>query len=193
MELILIISDTHKFVYIDVPKTGSVSLSNFFIKHYNGYLGEEGLYPESWGYHNRVIPEYAKNYRVIASVRNPYTRLVSAYYHDVLYPKEHSATGSMSDYLDFNIDLLKLDNDVPEFYYYRNFPQWKYLFPIKCDVYIHTEDLKFELYKAGFDTTNLLKEHTNSHPRWEDTCSEVLKRKIWTFAGPDFELYGYKT
>ena len=193
MVLILIISDTHKFVYIDTPKTGSVSLSNFFINYYDGYLEEGTLRQISWGYHNRCLPEHTSGYKVIASVRNPYTRLVSAYYHDVKYPVEHPATESISDYLEYNIELLKVTNDTTEFYQYRNFPQWKYLFPIKCDVYLHTEDLKFELYKAEFDPTNLFKEHTNPHPRWEDMCSEELKKKVWTFAGPDFELYGYKT
>lgn len=76
----MIISHSLKYVFFAIPKTASKSVSELLINQYQGeYHGN---------YHNVVIPENCLSYYKFCTVRHPYTRAVSFYYH-ILHHKRH--------------------------------------------------------------------------------------------------------
>jgi hypothetical protein len=96
------IDNARNFIYYDVPKAGSSSI-------------RETLFPDSWPYHNVLEPcKYSvkaafvidKDYKTFSFVRNPYARMVSAYFH-------FSKHGIIKDYESlskaFNIELEEID------------------------------------------------------------------------------------
>lgn len=80
----MIISETHKYVYIGIPRTGSKSMNHWLMEHFDG----------KWhgGHHDTDVPEEAAKYLVFTIVRNPYERAASGYFGvtwDEEAPKEH--------------------------------------------------------------------------------------------------------
>lgn len=74
----MIISDKHKYVFIEVPHTGSTAISKELKEKYDG---EEILYKHA-NYHEflEVADQKQKEYFVFAGVRNPLDEAVSLYY-----------------------------------------------------------------------------------------------------------------
>ena len=73
---------THmRVIYIDPPKTGSQTMDRFFKN-----LGCTPVQYKQFGKmvdkHQRVIPDAYKDFKTIASVRNPYRRALSYYFYD---------------------------------------------------------------------------------------------------------------
>jgi hypothetical protein len=80
----MIISDTFKYVYIGIPRTGSKSMNHWLIEYFDG----------QWhgGHHQYEVPETPADYLVFTVVRNPYDRRVSGHFAvtwDDQGPKEH--------------------------------------------------------------------------------------------------------
>lgn len=69
----MIISPTHKFVYIGIPRTASKSMNEWLMRHYGGiWYG---------GHHDyEGIPDDARSFLVFTTVRNPYDRAVSGFF-----------------------------------------------------------------------------------------------------------------
>ena len=69
----MIISPTHKFVYIGIPRTASKSMNEWLMRHYGGiWYG---------GHHDyKGIPGDARSFVVFTTVRNPYDRAVSGFF-----------------------------------------------------------------------------------------------------------------
>ncbi len=65
----MIISHTHKFVYIGIPRTGSKSMNHWLTEHFDG----------KWcaGHHSVDVPPEGKDYLIFTMVRNPYNRAFS--------------------------------------------------------------------------------------------------------------------
>ena len=99
----MIISDKFKFVYVDVPKTGSVSFERSFRENFSG----KTVYPnhsKKLSKHCREIPEHAKDYTTVVSVRNPYTRAISLYSYHLRVTGTTTAEYSFENFLDMIID-----------------------------------------------------------------------------------------
>ena len=69
----MIISPTHKFVYIGIPRTASKSMNEWLMRHYGGIW-----YGGHHDYHG--IPDDARSFLVFTTVRNPYDRAVSGFF-----------------------------------------------------------------------------------------------------------------
>ncbi|MCY4014505.1 MAG: sulfotransferase family 2 domain-containing protein [Gammaproteobacteria bacterium] len=69
----MIISPSHKFVYIGIPRTASKSMNEWLMRHYGGIW-----YGGHHDYHG--IPEDARSFLVFTTVRNPYDRAVSGFF-----------------------------------------------------------------------------------------------------------------
>ena len=65
----MIISDTYKYVYIGIPRTGSKSMNHWLCEHFDGR--------SHGGHHDYLVPDEAAGYLVFTIVRNPYDRTVS--------------------------------------------------------------------------------------------------------------------
>ena len=69
----MIISPSHRFVYVAIPRTASKSMDEWLMRHHGGiWYG---------GHHDyRPIPDGARSFLVFTTVRNPYDRAVSGYF-----------------------------------------------------------------------------------------------------------------
>ena len=68
----MIISDTHKYVYIGIPRTGSKSMNHWLVENFDGrWYG---------GHHDYTVPEEAAGYLVFTIVRNPYELAASGHF-----------------------------------------------------------------------------------------------------------------
>ncbi len=69
----MIISPSHKFVYVGIPRTASKSMNEWLMQHYGGVW-----YGGHHDYHG--IPDDARSFLVFTTVRNPYDRAVSGFF-----------------------------------------------------------------------------------------------------------------
>jgi len=71
----MIINHEQRWIYIGPPKTGSTTMHKELPKRFGGrYVNPEAQ-------HDADIPEGCENYLILASVRDPYQRAVSLYWH----------------------------------------------------------------------------------------------------------------
>ena len=68
----MIISHSHKYVYIGIPRTGSKSMNHWLREYFDGrWYG---------GHHDYNVPEEAAGYFIFTVVRNPYDRATSHHF-----------------------------------------------------------------------------------------------------------------
>ncbi|MFO7826165.1 MAG: sulfotransferase family 2 domain-containing protein [Cyclobacterium sp.] len=93
----MIISHTHKFVFVCLPRTGTTAIRKELCEKYGG---EPILYKHaSYDVFLRQASAEEKNYKVIASSRNPLDRTVSLYFkyksdHDSIQSKQIKEVGN---------------------------------------------------------------------------------------------------
>jgi hypothetical protein len=68
----MIISYTHRYVYIGIPRTASKSMNHWLCEWFDGRFHGE--------HHDYVVPEEAAGYLVFTIVRNPYDRATSGHF-----------------------------------------------------------------------------------------------------------------
>ena len=193
----MIISDNYKFIYIDVPKTASVTLDSIFTEYSGGYLQRPPAQSNLMTKHCRVVPEHAKYYTKIISVRNPYDRMTSFYYFSVARKVELQQMGvsTFDGFIDYCLNAtIKHDATEVNGLMYRYFPMWKYVKPISYNVVLKLESLQQDIAQLDFlpkDITLPIR-NENSHPAWEEVETLERKEKIQLWAGEDFELFGYE-
>ena len=177
----MIICDKNRYVYIDVPKTGSTSLDEFFLRG-----GGRRFLPNNGNKkHCREIPPHAADYDIIVSVRNPYKRIVSQYFF-YQYINDWFKGLSFEDFMDRFLENLSTEEK------YVLFPIWKYIEPIgQPDYVIRMEHMQEDLarlpYLKGMELAHRNK--TKGKGSIELTPERIEKINQW--AGRDFELFGY--
>jgi hypothetical protein len=183
----VLISNKHKFVYIDIPKTGSISIEQFFQKNYAGTR----LHPdEKYQKHRLDIPEQYQNYEKIISVRNPYDRFVSYFFYH--RKKRYSPQGldTLEQFGEYLVKLPKsLDRDIYLFY-----PMWRYIEAVgEYDTVLKLECLEEDLLQLGFvkQVVNLPYSNKTMHPSWDEIQTPHLTDLVHEWAGKDFDLFGY--
>ena len=74
----MIISHKHKYLFIEVPRTGTTTISDILCRHYDGerILRKHSSY---WNFLVKMKPEW-KEYIVFSSIRNPMDSVVSLYF-----------------------------------------------------------------------------------------------------------------
>lgn len=183
----MLVSRTHKFVYIDPPKTASTSLDKIFKKLYNA----EVIRPinSSNTKHGRNIPNFAKDYYKVISVRHPASRIIS-YYLDYCNKSVLPKFSCFGDFIDHCIEVSSRPNTFDD-KIYRYYPLYKYVEPLGFDYYIKVETLQKDFNNMPFvdspvtiPTTNknLSKEHIDIYPYLD---------KINTWAGLDYCTFNY--
>ena len=195
----MMVSEQLKIVYVDPPKTGSSTMDSIF-KHMGcvhikyRHREQNRWFPK----HQRIVPEQYRDYKIIASVRNPYTRLLSLYHFDKKrrYNFANLKLGSFYSYVE---GILSNTQNVPstnqDIYKFRYFPQWKYLENIRVDELIHMESIQADLKKCDLVMRQHIEPKLNKGKykySWDEIKSPELIEMINEWAGPDFELYGYE-
>lgn len=193
----MIINRAKRFVWIDIPKCASCTLDKFF--HRFGHCEQ----PKPWtppsrrqeSKHCRIIPEYAKDFTKIHSVRNPYSWLLSHYHMAIRY-NLNLGNSDFEHYLDEVIWRLDYPDDERDGWIYRFYPAHKYVRPLgKIDYVIHVETIGADMLKIPFvnnyprDKVNVGRYKRNFETYY--TSQDILdKANLW--AGEDFEKYGYE-
>jgi len=188
----MIISDEFKFVYIDVPKTGSVSFERTFRENFSG----KQVYPthnKNLAKHCREIPEYAKDYTTVVSVRNPYTRAVSLYSYHLRATGMTTAAYSFENFLDMiiaNQEKYEKDN------YLMYLSIHRYLSPILLNEsthFIQLEHAEEQINKLSFVNTGIkLPWRNHGESPSEDVLTPSAIDKINRWANDEFEQFGYE-
>jgi hypothetical protein len=146
--LALIVNHSKKWAYLHIPKTGGTSLTNLLLNEVgseevatHGDLGNFGNIP---------------NYFIFAIVRNPFTRIASAYQHNV-------RSGTTTNFKHF------LENISPINFWY--FPQTYFInHNRKDDQFVnfigryedYEIDVRYALNKIGISNVNI--PHDNKNP-----------------------------
>ena len=207
----MIVSDEYKFVYYDIPKTGSVSLDNYFRKNYNGYYSVSpfNFLPNKRGRvkHNRDAPKGKEDFIKIASVRDPYERAVSMYFFTRKIIRElqqrgakinlpgYSISYNFDEFLDF-LNSNEKNNDIM-----LRSSQTDYMSHEKSYHVLHLESLEDDLKKLPFYKSdvkfplrheNMTAINNKPTPKWKDMYNESRREKIIEFANEDFEKFGYE-
>ena len=123
-------SDSYKFVYLPMPKTGTSSICDILEKNYDAKI-----YPNQYGgRHIMTIPSWCKSYLTFTTIRSPLDRMFSIKKHletwngikcnnfnkfmdDIMLPRKYWLCKNQSECLrGINVDFtLKLENISKEF------------------------------------------------------------------------------
>lgn len=199
----MVVSDKYKFVYFDVPKTGSRSAQDTLREIdknariiYTGRIPSGQFLGKNMHVHSRAVPAAAKNYTKIVTVRHPYDWIVSYFYfykQRKLSPELHT----IDKFIDYCIRCVEEHpSNTKDIAIYRHFPVWKYMEPFGYDIFLKLEDINNEVInKLSFYPKNKKwrKDNINDRkPPTKEVLTDELKIKIQRWAGKDFELFGYE-
>ena len=189
----MIISDEFEFVYIDVPKTGSISFERLFKEHFSGKVVPP-THDKNLSKHCREIPRHANNYKKIVSVRNPYDRAMSLYIYHL-----HAAKISQEEYsfVNFLDEIIENQSKYEKENYLMYLSMYQYLSPfdMSASTYIvQLENAREQINRLPFVSRpveipwrNKGLESTKSESISDDAIARI---NIW--AVNDFELGGYQ-
>lgn len=188
--------DRFKLIYIDPLKTGSQSLDKFWKYHGGMYLKNS---PNSKAdKHRRHLNESRyENWRLCASVRNPYTRAYSLWNMDVK-KKINPHNIRLNDFQDYMEDIVNLcskypDSDDIRVYRYYSCSQYLKPFDIPDNHIIHMENMKADIQSMGFAPKDIVVRNRGRYKQpWKDVSNELLMGLINVWAYGDFEKYGYE-
>lgn len=202
----------YNILYVHVPKTGGSSIEKYFSKLTKTTLNKNSLF----GPHKQIpeypyggaplqhlyldgILRYAKlfkitqeNLKIIISVRNPYTRMISAlFYRDKINLNTHPS---------MVFKILKEFIEKKGGVQHHNIPQWKFylvdgLIPMKNVYVIKNETLDKDMAKLGFRNFRNMKKYNTSHRKsinyykFLNKDSIKLINRVYKM---DFEIFGYK-
>ena len=146
----LLLNRTNSWAFVHIPKTGGTSISQILQTNIN---------TEFITAHDsvRLVPD---NYFIFAFVRNPFTRLVSAWQHGV---RKNKYTTSFHDFLKtINLNDLWI---LPQTYYFNagKTDLKKINFIGRYETY--EKDVKFVLNKLNIQINNV--PHLNRNPIYE--------------------------
>ena len=198
------ISTKYKFVFIDIPKTASLTLDTVFQNNFEAALSKPPKVSKLGEKHSRIIPDWANNFTRITCVRNPFERICSFYHFmkdQPIRPGSPKMTidlyniKTFDDFIDKSLEYTNVcpDNEVNGIQY-RLFPAWKYLAPMGYDIVLKQENLLEDFKKLPFvDKQDTLprKNSNKTNVGWGEVYNTERRDKIIEWAGKDFELFGY--
>lgn len=178
----MIIHDSYKFVYIDIPKTGSNSLDSVFLSWGGKLLPPDNQTKK----HRREIPQYAESYDIIASVRNPYDRIISQFffYQNTI---KWFVSDTFEQFVDRFVDNLNRED------LYAFFPMWKYLEPIGEPTHvIRLEHIREDANNLPYGRNAHIPHANKTKRKGTVEMTPAIIEKINYWAGKDFEMFGYE-
>lgn len=143
----MVINHDRRWIYLAAPKTGSSTLHFLFsFPPFNGFcpgMGVEGFIQDQ---HDMAIPPGCEDYKIVISVRDPYSRAVSLYTH---FSKDYSSLPEAESFPIFVKEMLTpKENDFfgwDQIRWYRELP--------RVDHIIRLETMWIDVHNAGLVET----------------------------------------
>jgi hypothetical protein len=197
----MIVSDSFRAGYLDIPKTGTHAVASVMVEQYGGShrIG---------GWHNPIFQQRYKDYCIFATVRNPYSRAVSCW-HELVHVHEANSLwrdaidSGMDDCLSFWRWLYEIEFQAPLIRGRQLLmPQQSFLkmatrYP---DCVIHLERFDAEAgerldFWNGDNLPLILSDNGyasgSKYGNWRDYMSDDLAAIIRSWAWQDFCAFGY--
>jgi hypothetical protein len=204
----VIISDEHRYLFVELPRTGSMAISAELRAHYGGrpILGKHSTYRE---FLRAATPEQ-KRYFVFSGVRNPLDAAVSRYFQlrtDIrgrfTDPHKRRARTTLVERVEDRVYrwVNERDADFTEFllrWYLLPYDTWTSLDHRRFDHVIRFEHLQEDfaelLRRLGLEQVRPLPVVNRTDQRERDFASyytpRAIRRAGWVF-GPYMEEWGY--
>jgi len=189
----MIVNDLLQFVYFNIPKTGTQSIDPVLIATGGQVVRANNVSPGAQS-HYRHIPEHAKHYKKIISVRNPYTRMLSMYNFELGRNSENAVGKTFEQYCSWALDLtINVDAYTNDDKVYRYFPCWKYAEPNGWDYVVKTESIHADLNAISIlrNITTIPHNNKSKGVTWEQAKTSKIIHIINQWAGKEFETFGY--
>lgn len=170
----MIISQKNKIVFIAIPKTGTRSIYRALIDNYDGIQWKVD--------HYRDIPEWCKGYYTFTVVRNPYERLVSAWWSTT--QRGGKLKKAYINHLKDDLSLLNYCQNLKKFTYWHSQPQVIWLKNNRFDKIIRFENLKEEWLNLPFNTTGTELPHINT-TTWISPNNPTARNPYQEYLTPD--------
>ena len=190
------VSHDHRCVFVRNPKAASRSISYWLMKEHGFEVFEDSSCYWDKRHSNR-IPIAWRGYDVIASVRNPYDRLVSAWSHASKQPWCHwwdhmlsRNEWEFSKFARWNADPCAHPSELPRFP-----TQVGFLCQLDVRYLIRFENLEEDLQKLPFvsDLQNLGHGYKGDHEHWLSYYyDEHLCNMVRHYMLADCAEYGYE-
>jgi len=205
----MIISHTNKYLFVELPRTGTTAISHELLENYDAVpiLQKHAMY----GDFLKIATPKEKKYFVFLSVRNPLDRIVSLYFK---YQSNHRGQYTNAKYLNQENLFIRImiknhfsfvyDNQAsfPEFFkmFYRvPFDDWTVLARKHFNFVIHFENINEDftrvLERLNIDMVRPLpvvnKTSLRAEEFWSYYTPEIRDRAKWVF-GPYLKRWGYE-
>ena len=194
------ISDKHKFIFIEVPKTGTTTVcftlsQEFEAKYPLGNTGHDGKHWDIEKY-KETCPVKFKSYFKFSFVRNPWSRVVSLYQRN-----EGEQWKNKISFMEF-VDWIQLATDTCTLDSVIRYPKKNMLDFFKIDNKVEMNFIgKLENIQEDFDTVcdkiSLPRKqlgHANSseHKHYTEYYNNKTKNIIAEKFAEDIEYFGYE-
>jgi hypothetical protein len=185
------VNEKYEFVWIAPERVGSRSTCKIFT--FCGFMcrGKQLSLGNALNYtHNSEIPPKYKDYKIISSARNPYSRTLSIYKNFItLYKKG----------MTFKEYILCLTLDKPE----QNFPKYStFINPVlekQPEYIIRLENFYEDIRKLPFIYNHLTEkqlkmmcEHGKEIDEWESYYTQEMKDLVYPHLKHQFDMWGYE-
>lgn len=204
----MIISHKHKYVFVELPRTGSTAISKELREHYDGeaILRKHATYREFLS----TASTAEKQYFVFSAVRNPLDKILSLYFKyktdqrgydnpDIYQGSNQLIAWLMKKQFRFVQASNASFEDFFRKFYVLPYDDWSSLDHAHLDYVMHfellSEDFSEVLTMIGLEQVRPLPITNKTAERRDDFWSyytpEIQSRAQWVF-GPYFKRWGYE-
>tara|TARA_B100002019_G_scaffold287896_1_gene300602 strand:+ start:662 stop:1243 length:582 start_codon:yes stop_codon:yes gene_type:complete len=189
------ISHKHKFIFIEVPKTGTTTICYVLKKHFCGL--QPSVYPDKHlpvDQYKKMFPKEMQTYFKFGFVRNPWSRVVSLFHRN-----EGVQMRKRMTFVEF-VDWIQLATDTSV--KCNKFPKKNMLgfFEINNKVNVDfigkyenlQEDFNIICDKIGIQRQELPHINKSEHKHYTEYYDEETKKIVAKKFEKDIEYFGYK-
>ena len=183
------ISHKHKFIFIEVPKTGTTTICSILSDNFDAVQPYKHLDIVQY---KEKFPKETSSYFKFSFVRNPWSRVVSLYYRNEGIQKKNEMT--FVEFVDWiqlatdtctyptpkknMIDFFKIDNEL-KIDFIGKFENLQQDFNIVCD-------------KIGISHQKLPHKNKSKHKHYTEYYDDETREIVAEKCAKDIEYFGYK-
>ena len=190
------ISHKYKCIFIHIPKTAGTTIENLLIDRLVPIAG--GSSHEKISYYKKKYPHQFNDYYKFSCVRNPWDRIVSAFFYISKGGNQSSGDKKLMEIFGNNFKNFVLKIDTLEQSLFLT-PQYEFIFTnnrLLLDKVVKFESLEFDLKKV-FNKLNLsvqkvYQSRQSQHRHYTDYYDEETRQIIAEKYSKDIDYFGYK-